>query len=452
MKKSLIYIASALLGIAAFSSCDDNFERPPLSIPTATIEPNTTIAELKEAFYKTDNNYATEVGTKADGSNYIIHGTVITSDEAGNFFKQVVIADETSAIQLDINAYDLYESYQVGQDVVIDVTGLYIGAYGRLMQIGGAPSSGYPSRAEEDVFTAHAQVNGLSYPDKVQATTVTIDQLNTIKNNTTDWLNWQCRLVTIENVSFVNAGKETLSTSGSNGVSQTVKDANGNSIIVYTSGYSDFYDYACPTGTGNITAILSCYNANWQLRLISIDGLTGFNELTKEVIKPIYSETFTAGIGSFKIVDVAKDDKVSAIWTQSSTYGMKANSFANSTNYAGESWLVSPEINLTGASNVSVSFDQALNYFTDIDTAKDEAAFMIRESGKEWTAITGYTFPSSLSWTFVNSGEIDLNAYVGKTVQFAFRYKSTATKAGTWEVKTFQVTSIGGSVGSNPGK
>jgi hypothetical protein len=593
MKKSLLYIATALLGATAFSSCDDNFEQPPLSVPTATIQANTTIADLKAKFYATDNNYATLVGTKDDGSNYIIHGTVTTSDEAGNFFKQIVIADETSAIQLDVDAYDLYESYQVGQDVVIDVTGLYVGAYGKLMQIGAAPSGSYlyPGRVDETTFGTHAQVNGLSHPENVVATTVTIDELNTIKNNTTDWLNWQCKLVKIENVTFEDAGHQPLATSGSS-VSRNITDENGNTIIVYTSGYSDFYEYICPTGTGSITAVLSCYNNNWQLRLNDMSGLEGFDEFTKEATpivldgdgteeKPytvtdikngatgteawvkgyivgwvdgqvlstganfnssatsqtnvliaasadvtsvadcipiqlpsgdirtavnlqsnpgnlgklleikgsiesyfgttgvksattckidgvapstggssdssstgetIYSETFTAGIGKFQIVDVTTNDNVSAIWAQSSSYGMKATGFASSTNYATESWLVSPEINLTGASNVTVSFDQALNYFTDMATAKDEAALMIRESGKEWSQITGYTYPESLGWTFTNSGAIDLSSYVGKTVQFAFRYKSTATKAGTWEVKTFTVSGTGGSVGSNPGK
>lgn len=588
MKKSLIYIATALLGVTAFSSCDDNFERPPLSVPVATIQPNTTIAELKAAFYSSDNNYATLVGTKADGSDYIIHGTVISSDEAGNYFKQVVIADETSAIQLDIDAYDLYESYQLGQEVVLNVTGLYVGAYGRLMQIGAAPSSGYPSRIDEDTFGEHAQVNGLSHPEDVVATTVTIEELNTIKNVQTDWLDWQCRLVTVENVTFANAGTQTLATSGSSGVSQTISDASGNTVIVYTSGYSDFYDYYCPTGTGNVTGILSCYNANWQIRLISIDGLTGFDELTKEASEQptpstngdgteanpytvadviagatgteawvkgyivgwvegqvlssgatfnsaatvstnilvadkagvtdvaecipvqlpsgsvrdalnlqsnpgnfgkevavkgslekyfgtaavksvteykieggsdepatgsdIYSEAFTTGIGQFKIVDVTRPDAISEIWKNSSSYGMVATGYSNSANYDSESWLVSPEIDLTAASNVTLSFDQALNYFSSIDVAKEQATLMVRESGKEWSQITGYSYPASLSWTFAGSGDIDLSSYIGKTVQFAFRYVSTAAKAGTWEVKNFKIAGEGGKVGSNPGK
>ncbi|MBD5170519.1 MAG: hypothetical protein HDT07_00705 [Bacteroidales bacterium] len=283
MKKSFIYLALLAVGFgSALVACDDNFERPPMIVPVATMEANTTIAELKAEFYQTDNNYAVEVGTKPNGDHYIIKGRVTTSDEAGNFFKQLVIQDESSAIQISVDAYDLYLSYQNGQEIVIDVTGLYIGAYGRLMQLGAAPTSGYPSRIAEDTFTSDkvAQINGLSDPDAIAPAVVTIAELQTIKADKAKWLDWQCRLVTIEDVTFDNAGKQTLSTSGSNGVSQNFGNSEGK-LILYTSGYSDFYDYYCPTGTGTVTGILSCYNDNWQIRLNSIDGLTGFETLDK---------------------------------------------------------------------------------------------------------------------------------------------------------------------------
>jgi hypothetical protein len=166
----------------------------------------------------------------------------------------------------------------------------------------------------------------------------------------------------------------------------------------------------------------------------------------------IYSEAFTTGIGQFKIVDVTRPDDISEIWKNSSSYGMVATGYSNSANYDSESWLVSPEIDLTAASNVTLSFDQALNYFSSIGVAKEQATLMVRESGKEWSQITGYSYPASLSWTFAGSGDIDLSSYIGKTVQFAFRYVSTAAKAGTWEVKNFKIAGEGGKVGSNPGK
>ncbi len=323
MKKTLLYLAAALACSTGFTSCDDDFESPKMIVPTATIEANTTIAELKAAFASTsESNYANVVGNKdSDGTHYIIAGRVTSSDQAGNYFKQIVIADETSAIQLDVDAYDLYESYQLGQEVVLDVTGLYCGAYGKLVQIGAAPSSGYPSRIASATFSEHAQVNGLSKPDAIQATEVTISELNTIKNVTEDWLNWQCRLVTIKGVTFDDAGKETLSTSGSNGVSRTIKDADGNSIIVYTSGYSDFYDYYCPTGSGDITAILSCYNANWQLRLVSIDGLQNFETLSQQPSEtPGGNGNETGGAGTeenpYTVADVNAGASSTSAWVK----------------------------------------------------------------------------------------------------------------------------------------
>ena len=271
------------VGTSALTSCNDNWEYPPMVVPEATIEANTTIADLKTEFFQAGtSNYATQVGTKIDGSHYIIEGYVTTSDEAGNYFKQLVIQDETGAIQLDVDAYDLYLSYQPGQKIVLDVTGLYIGAYGRLMQIGAAPTSGYPARIAEATFPLHAQRDGLASTETMlQPEVFSLADLSSTSPDSQIGLDWQNRLIKIEGVTFQNAGKATLSTSGSNGVSQTFSNSEG-SAILYTSGYSDFWNYYCPTGTGDIVGILSCYNASWQIRLIDIEGLQGFDELVKQ--------------------------------------------------------------------------------------------------------------------------------------------------------------------------
>ena len=284
MKKSILYLSALMLatGATVLPSCDDNWEYPPMVVPEATIEANTTIADLKTQFFQAGvSNYATLVGTKEDGSHYIIEGYVTTSDESGNYFKQIVIQDETSAIQLDVDAYDLYLSYQLGQKIVLDVTGLYIGGYGGLVQIGAAPTSGYPSRIAEATFTQYAQRDGLASTETmIQPMEVSLATLGATTPNSAAGLDYQNRLVEIKGVTFANAGKATLSTSGNN-VSQTFSNSEG-SAVLYTSGYSDFWDYYCPTGTGNIVGILSSYNSTWQVRLIDIEGLQGFDELVKE--------------------------------------------------------------------------------------------------------------------------------------------------------------------------
>ena len=286
MKKSLIYIYTALLALAgsvSLSSCDDDFERPPMVVPTAKRHANTTIAELKTKFYTGESNYATLVEKRDDGTDYIIKGRVISSDQAGNFFKQLVIEDETGAIQVNIDSYDLYKSYQYGQEIVIDVTGLYVGAYGKLMQIGSTPNNNYPGRIASDLATKQIEVNGLAEPEKVVAGEYTIAALNDLISNQEEFLAKQCRLVSIK-----DAGKATLADKDKN-TSRTISDGTGD-MIVYTSGYSDFYDYYCPEGKGTIVGILSFFNRSWQIRLIGVSedenvadtmrGLIGY-ELSK---------------------------------------------------------------------------------------------------------------------------------------------------------------------------
>lgn len=291
MKKSLIYIYTALLALAgsvSLSSCDDDFERPPMVVPTAKRHANTTIAELKTKFYTGESNYATLVEKRDDGTDYIIKGRVISSDQAGNFFKQLVIEDETGAIQVNIDSYDLYKSYQYGQEIVIDVTGLYVGAYGKLMQIGSTPNNNYPGRIASDLATKQIEVNGLPEPEKVVAGEYTIAALNDLISNQEEFLAKQCRLVSIKDVTFKDAGKATLADKDKN-TSRTISDGTGD-MIVYTSGYSDFYDYYCPEGKGTIVGILSFFNRSWQIRLIGVSedenvadtmrGLIGY-ELSK---------------------------------------------------------------------------------------------------------------------------------------------------------------------------
>ncbi len=40
-----------------------------------------------------------------------------------------------------------------------------------------------------------------------------------------------------------------------------------------------------------------------------------------------------------------------------------------------------------------------------------------------------------MSWNFANSGDIDLAAFIGKKVEIGFHYTSTASKAGTWQIR-----------------
>ena len=161
---------------------------------------------------------------------------------------------------------------------------------------------------------------------------------------------------------------------------------------------------------------------------------------TPEETETIYlEESFIGTKGDFTIENVLLPEGVTEMWEETEQYGMKVTGFKGGENYDSETWLISPEIKLDAPA--IMSFEQAMNFFADLATAAREAGVYIREKGGNWTQLTVPNLPEKLSWSFVNTGDIDLSAWNGKTVQIGFCYKSTSTKAGTWEFRNLVVKS-----------
>ena len=165
MKLHKILMALAVAAASAgFVSCDDDFDRPPVIVPEATITANTSILDLKAKYWQdSSQDYQTTIGTTDDGKHIIIGGRVVSSDKEGNVYQRIILEDETSAITVRIYSTDLYEKYQYGQEVRIDVTGLLIGTYRGLQMIGTLYNNSIGGM-DLDVFTSIAQVNGLPDP------------------------------------------------------------------------------------------------------------------------------------------------------------------------------------------------------------------------------------------------------------------------------------------------
>lgn len=263
----------ALALMAGMTACQADMDTPDLQVPEATIQPNLTIAELKTEF----QNKTELVGTKEDGSHYIIHGRVVSSDASGNIYQNLVVQDETAALTFSIRQGSMYTSYRLGQEVVVDMTGLYIGYYRGLQQVGapgdpydGAPQLGFMAY---DNWLGHAQKTGLPNPD---TKLVTYDEQwpadnmycisLTLPISQGDLIRLQSQLVEIRNVSFSGAGKLTYAPKQET-VSRYLKNEAGDSIAVRNSGYSNFYNDTLPEGRGNVRGILGYYGDSWQLTL-----------------------------------------------------------------------------------------------------------------------------------------------------------------------------------------
>jgi len=184
---------------------------------------------------------------------------------------------------------------------------------------------------------------------------------------------------------------------------------------------------------------------SWMLfaSLMAITACSNVNDPEPEPTDNLpFSETFETGIGSFTTQSVSGEQ----VWNYDTQYKyMLVSGYVSATkvNVANEDWLISPEINLAGITAAKLTFEHVTRYFTD---PKADATVWVSEnyvdglpSTATWTKLTTPAFTNASSWTLASSGEISLTAFAGKKIKIAFKYISTDTKAGTWELKNFKV-------------
>ena len=158
----------------------------------------------------------------------------------------------------------------------------------------------------------------------------------------------------------------------------------------------------------------------------------------------IFSETFSASQGNFTIDDKSLAEGLTYIWKHDAQYHyMKASAFVGGKSYASESWLVSPEIDLSSEKAAFLSFMHTANKFPAGKTAKDFVSVKISKDGTTWDNLTIPTWPAGTDWIFVSSGSIDLKAYLGSKVKIAFVYTSKDGESGSWEIKDVLVKAEG---------
>jgi len=451
MKKSILYTAAIIVAAAGFTSCDDDFERVPFEdfVPHATIEANTTLQELKEAFDQDVNFYATEVGTKENGEHYIVKGRIVSSDEAGNIFKKIAIYDATGGAIFSINATKMYETYRYGQEVVVDVTGMWYGNYGAGIQIGGRPdgdaATTAPSRMAESVWTAQAQTDGLANADKIQIYELTVPEALALRDNRADLLQWQGRLVRITGVHFETPGKELAVANQTNNTTY-IADENGQRLAINTSGYSTFWTTKAPKGTGSVLAVLTNYTSGWQLQLNNAEGLEGFTPWSDE------PEAEIAAVGSFEVN--FENGAIPDGWKNVTIEGNKDwyvtsfnnNFYAAMTGYKGtapfDSWLVSQPIDASKMTAKNLTFETQVNGYGS--TTTNFEVYMLDNANpskakKTKLNCTLATPPASGYSSWANSGNISLADAKGK-FYVAWRYSATAeANFATWCVDNIKV-------------
>lgn len=291
--KTMKYLKLALLALVAVfatTSCMDDDWKDPNS-ETSPYGNNSiqedkallkTIAELKEIYGKKQKDAINDTVRIADGTQ--IKGIVTGNDIEGNIYSQISIQDESDkpGIIISVAQGGLSGQLQIGQEVLINVGGLYYGTYRSQPQLGVAyhdssKDQNYPSRISRADWQNRFKVIGK--PDaskiKVQVFSTNPDTSNG-ELNVADLLDADVAykyagcLVTLKGVEFaMGDGKTTLAPEDEGktlgyGVTRYFKgyDKTNKQIGIRTSCYAEFAANLVPQGVVDVTGVLSCYKSS----------------------------------------------------------------------------------------------------------------------------------------------------------------------------------------------
>lgn len=442
--KKIKFIALAFLTLTLGSCMGDGYADPDLTekVPASPWGNNSlreknviSIADLKTQFATIINS---DNGYKQIEKDMMIKAVVTGNDVSGNIYNQVSVQDASGAIIIAINGSGLSGYLPVGQEILVNLKGLYIGSYKKLPQIGGvntklSDGSLGMGKIERAIWNEHFKILN---PGEADASTVVPEEFDLTKLTDAAYMDANVgKLMTLKKVKFASAnGKNVWAPDDTNTSlelidAETGKRISSSNLVVRNSGYSKFANEVVPQGVFDITGIFTRYNNTWQIVLRSTDDL-------KSVVLAYLSEPFDASQGNFTINNIKLADGVEFVWKwASAAYGMKASGYVNGSKQELQSRLKSPAIDLKSAKSAKLMFDQAINFASDM---KQECKVQISTDGKTWTDLDVQGYPAGNSWDFVAS-TADLTKYCGKTIYIGFLYSSSPTSAPTWEVKNFAV-------------
>lgn len=442
--KKIKFIALAFLALTLGSCMGDGYADPDLTekVPASPYGNNSlreknviSIADLKTQFATIINS---DNGYKQIEKDMMIKAVVTGNDVSGNIYNQVSVQDASGAIIIAINGSGLSGYLPVGQEILVNLKGLYIGSYKKLPQIGGvntklSDGSLGIGKIERAVWNEHFKILN---PGEADASTVEPEEFDLTKLTDAAYMEANVgKLMTLKKVKFASANGTNVWAPDDTNTSlelidaETGKKINSSNLVVRNSGYSKFANEVVPQGVFDITGIFTRFGDTWQIVLRNTDDL-------KSVVLAYISEPFDASQGNFTIDNIKLADGVEFVWKwASAAYGMKASGYVNNSKQELQSRLKSPAIDLKSAKSAKLMFDQAINFASDM---KQECKVQISTDGKTWTDLDVQGYPTENSWTFVSS-TADLTKYCGKTIYIGFLYSSTPTSAPTWEVKNFAV-------------
>ncbi|WP_440422806.1 DUF5689 domain-containing protein [Prevotella merdae] len=278
----------ALVAVFATTSCmdddwkDPNSETSPYGNNSIQETNVVSIAKLKNTYGPKQKDEINDTVRIADGTQ--IKGIVTGNDIEGNIYSQISIQDESDkpGIIISVAQGGLSGQLQIGQEVLINVGGLYYGTYRSQPQLGVAyhdssKDQNYPSRISRADWQNRFKVIGKPDASKIKVQVFSTNpDASKGELNVADLLDADVAykyagcLVTLKGVEFaMGDGKTTLAPEDEGktlgyGVTRYFKgyDKTNKQIGIRTSCYAEFAANLVPQGVVDVTGVLSCYKSS----------------------------------------------------------------------------------------------------------------------------------------------------------------------------------------------
>ncbi len=418
MKKSIIF-PTLLASIIILNSCKKEFDSPPLKTPNAAAQTN--IKRIKAKVSSSSSIFK----FTSDSSLFC---TVIADETSGNIFKQVFVQDSAGdAIQLDLTDAG---GLSVGDKIRINLNGIY-------------------ALNSNNMISLDSVSVGKSIVKQSSGNVVTPIVVSSISMITSAM---QSKLVTILGVEFNGSDKNATYADaiGKGSLNRNLVPCGQGSplLVVRSSGYASFAAQLTPSGSGEVTAIVTQYQTTMQLILRDIKEV----KLNSTSCSTVGAVTPTLPAGTYLFKDFEDNSITSIGWTNSNVVGTvnwgiatagtkvaQCNNFIGTGNQpACETWFISPGIDLTASTAPSFSFQSAGNTFSGPTM---EVYVSTNYVGGAPTTATWIMLTPTLNTaaTFVNSGLLNFNAYKTTNVRVAFKYPGNLGSGRRWQIDNIRI-------------
>ncbi len=249
-----------LLFVFQYLACERNYDAPPSEIAQA-LSPDLSIKDLRAKHVMGKFEQLTNANT--------IVGVIVANDQSDNFYKSIILQDTTGGITIRMDGIKLNANYPIGRKIAIHLKGLWLGDYGKMIQLGSGvdlSDPAYPSLfpIPQTLFDQYIIKGEASYEPKPIVLNVT--QLGN---------QYQSRLIQLNQVTFAlsDTAKPFADTKNKESLNRTLIDCNGNSILLRTSGYASFGGSNTPVLLGSIKGIYSVFGSTKQLVIRDLEDV-----------------------------------------------------------------------------------------------------------------------------------------------------------------------------------